>query len=176
MKSDAGKAYFLAAQKAEDAEKWYPVEIGPDGAFRVEDVPAGAYILSIDIQPVDGPNRPIAAGTQDFTVPQMPTGQSDIPLQLPPVQLIMLKSVNVGDVAPEIAANTIDGKPLKLSDYRGKYVLLNFWATWCGPCVAEVPNFKAVYAAFGSDERFAMINLSLDGTADDAKKFADKNG
>ena len=46
----------------------------------------------------------------------------------------------VGKPAPEINGVDFDGKPLKLSDYRGKVVVLVFWGTWCGPCMAEVPH------------------------------------
>jgi thiol-disulfide isomerase/thioredoxin len=51
---------------------------------------------------------------------------------------------------------------LALSDFAGKYVLVDFWATWCAPCREEVPYLKKTYERFASDPRFAMISISLD--------------
>jgi thiol-disulfide isomerase/thioredoxin len=58
----------------------------------------------------------------------------------------------------------VDGadKPVKLSDYKGKVVLLNFWATWCAPCVKEMPSLDRLQADMGKD-RFVVLPLSLDG-------------
>ncbi len=68
---------------------------------------------------------------------------------------------NVGDMAPDFEAAGLDGTAFKLSDYRGKVVLLDFWATWCGPCVAELPIVIEAYETHHS-KGFEIIGISLD--------------
>jgi thiol-disulfide isomerase/thioredoxin len=63
---------------------------------------------------------------------------------------------------PELAFNDADDKLLKLGDYKGKIVLLNFWATWCAPCVKEMPSLDRLQAELGKD-KFVVLPLSLDG-------------
>lgn len=74
----------------------------------------------------------------------------------------------VNQVAPDFSAPTPDGKTMKLSDLRGKYVLLDFWASWCGPCRAENPNVVKAYNRF-KDKNFDILGVSLDRTGDQAK-------
>jgi thiol-disulfide isomerase/thioredoxin len=68
---------------------------------------------------------------------------------------------------PDFAFTDADDKPVSLADYRGRAVLLNFWATWCAPCVKEMPSLDRLQAALGR-ERFLVLPLSLD-TASRAK-------
>jgi thiol-disulfide isomerase/thioredoxin len=91
------------------------------------------------------------------------------------VQLNSLFNLQVGKEVPDPDLKTLDGKPLKLSDYRGKIVLLDFWATWCGPCVGDTPELKAVHDALAKDERFVLISLSLDGDPQPAIDYVAKN-
>jgi peroxiredoxin len=63
--------------------------------------------------------------------------------------------------APDFTLKDINGKPVKLSDYRGKVVLLNFWATWCGPCKIEIPWFMDFEQQY-KDQNFAVLGVSLD--------------
>jgi thiol-disulfide isomerase/thioredoxin len=63
---------------------------------------------------------------------------------------------------PELVFNDADDKPLSLADYKGKVLLVNFWATWCAPCVKEMPSLDRLQAAVGKD-KLVVLPLSLDG-------------
>ena len=71
-----------------------------------------------------------------------------------------------------------DGNPVSLSDFYGKPILINFWATWCPPCKSELPDFDRVYADYGEDVVFMMVNMT-DGsrdTVESASAFVSDNG
>lgn len=72
-----------------------------------------------------------------------------------------LKKLRLGQPAIDFSATTADGKKIKLSDFRGKVVLLDFWATWCAPCRQEIPNVKKVFEEFHK-KGFEIIGISLD--------------
>ena len=74
--------------------------------------------------------------------------------------------------AKDFTLPTLDGKQLSLSSFKGKVVLLNFWATWCGPCKAEIPGFVELQQQYKND--LVVLGLSVDDPADKAKAFADQ--
>jgi len=75
-----------------------------------------------------------------------------------------------GNAAPEFSVTDIDGKKLSLSDYRGKVILLDFWATWCTPCRAEIPHFVEMQQKYGP-QGFQVVGISMDDDAKPVKEF-----
>ena len=76
----------------------------------------------------------------------------------------------IGKSAPNFSATDIDGNPISLKDYCGKVILLDFWSTTCGPCIAEMPNVKKVYDAY-KDVGFDVIGVNLDADEADLHEF-----
>src|SRR5258707_15077086 len=87
----------------------------------------------------------------------------------------VIRFVRNPDTAPDFKLDTLDGKLLSLSASHGKVILLNFWATWCGPCRAEIPDLIELQAKY--KDRLQIIGLAFeDEDLDDLKKVVAKTG
>ncbi len=75
------------------------------------------------------------------------------------------------NLAPQVVTTTLDGQTWRLADQRGKVVLIDFWATWCGPCIMAMPHMRQVYERFRSNPDFLMVGVSLDDRPEDVRAF-----
>jgi peroxiredoxin len=144
--------------------------VAADGAFIVPDVPAGEYRLTIS----GSSNARTSRGDISFTVPEMPGGRSDEPLDVGEIRTYFVEKLRTGDPAPLFETSTFDGKSLKLADFKGKHVLLNFWRSDDAQSLADMAHLKTAQAAWGKDQRF-LIGLNLDGTLAAAQRYATDN-
>ncbi|MGD2174868.1 MAG: carboxypeptidase regulatory-like domain-containing protein, partial [Candidatus Brocadiaceae bacterium] len=152
----------------------YHVEAQPDGSFRGEDVPPGDYTLWITLQQPTRPGRRpevLAQAKETFSL-QEGSGAVD----LGTVEAVPLTRLESGQRAPDISFETLKGERMRLSDFRGRHVLVDFWATWCGPCLGETPHLVEVWEEFGEREDFAMVGLSLDKGKDKPRAYAEEKG
>ncbi len=82
-------------------------------------------------------------------------------------------AVKQGTEAPEFSLPDLEGRIHKLSDYRGKVVFLNFWATWCEPCKEEMPSMEALHRAL-ENRPFVIIAVSVDKNKEDIEEFLEE--
>jgi len=87
----------------------------------------------------------------------------------------ILKNVAIGMPAPDFTQNDSLGNPVSLSSFRGKYLLIDFWAAWCGPCRAENPNVVKAYEKY-ADKGFEILGVSLDHSRDNWLKAVKDDG
>ena len=91
---------------------------------------------------------------------------------------VSAQTARKGAAAPDFSLKSSDGKALKLSDYKGKAVLLHFWATWCPPCRKELPEMENLYKKLksqGDSAKLAFLGVCISDTAKNQSTFMKKN-
>jgi thiol-disulfide isomerase/thioredoxin len=173
-----GKPWMIRQSRAEPKGKPHVegmenVEVLDDGRFRIDGLSPGEYTLHVALHELPPENScgwgriigeydkdfTVSAGAQAFDIGDI----SPNPIVAPPLK--------AGDVPPDFTVKTLDGSEIQLSKLKGKVVLVDFWATWCAPCVAEIPNMQKLVDAHKGDSRFVAVSLSIDESGDDLARF-----
>lgn len=170
----AGKPWMIRIAEAKSTTdphgRTFSPEIADDGAFRIDDMPAGSYAMRIALHEPPPENscgwgRVLGEYTANFTVPEVPgRGLSEEPVELGliPSAPVPTTTVKAGDIPPDFSIKTLTGTDVRLSAFKGKVVLLDFWATWCAPCMEELPHVKDLQTAYGKDADFVLIGMNED--------------
>ncbi|MFQ5590543.1 MAG: carboxypeptidase regulatory-like domain-containing protein [Phycisphaerae bacterium] len=139
-----------------------------DGRFVIDGAPRDEFEITVYGPDGATARRTIVARTGEVI---------DIILQRSPSpsEVTQASPVKAGDQAPAITVTTDKGRRIELANPEGKTVLLDFWATWCGPCVDELPVLSKVYAQGKEHDDFLLIGVSLDGDERQVRRFLDKH-
>lgn len=151
--------------------------LASDGNFTVPDLPTGEYRVVVATwsgAPVK--SRMVSRGWGKVLIPALPGGRTDEVLDMGEVKAYYTAPLAPGDRAPLFEATTLEGRPVKLADFSGKFVLLNFWRTDVPESVEEMPSLKAAQSAWAKDKRFILLGLNADSDVAAARRFVTDHG
>jgi peroxiredoxin len=145
------------------------------GRYRIRGLAGGKHTLEamrwkMRELPGCGNGAQDVAESRDVAVPLADPKSADFRVE------VLLGPPKVGDRAPAFEARALDGRPIGLEGLRGKIVLLDFWATWCGGCRLELPRLLETYAAFAPAGRFEIVGVSVDSDLDLVPRFVSSRG
>ncbi|MGH7136825.1 MAG: TlpA family protein disulfide reductase, partial [Pirellulales bacterium] len=146
----------------------YFVKPEPDGRFRISGVGPGEYDLALHLYGSTEGCLVHPAGVAVVRV-TVPKGQAVVDLGT--IKVPAVAGLKVGDAAPAFEFTGIDGAVHKLADFRGRYVLVDFWATWCGPCVAKLAEVESLRQKYADRPGLVVLGTNLDQDLARAEEF-----
>ncbi len=138
------------------------VHVRKDGSFVAPEVPPGKYdFMAYTNGPVPGhPHMDASNAEVDGEVVIRKNAPANQPINLGNLRLQRQHTLNVGEAAPAWKLATLTGGTVRLSQFKGKCVLLDFWATWCPPCRAQTPFLKKLYAKYRGTGKLAIVSAT----------------
>jgi thiol-disulfide isomerase/thioredoxin len=136
-------------------------------------------VLAATMMCASDPDAPVVEAAATSSPPPAPRPQTAVAVDFakPTTTKVDESAIEVGtkpgQLAPDFVLDTLDGGEARLSDFRGKIVLLNFWASWCGPCRIEFPDLIKVYERH-KDSGFEIVAVNLGESRQVAGRFADQ--
>jgi len=161
------------ADKKPEARSNFLARLKPDGAFRVDDLPPGKYVLDVNVHapvPPDSCGLPVVVA-HARTKFEITKTNGDQPLELESLRLTYVPGPQPGQSVPDLKGKTLAGDDFDLTDLRGKLVLLDFWATWCGPCKEATPRLKELHEKHGLDGRLTFVGVDIDYGSEMARAY-----
>ena len=147
-------AFAIAILLGAGAAAVWSLWLGPGAPFGARGEPG--FVGSQAILPESGASAPGVAGLTEAAASKAAVGAPE-----------------VGSPAPDFEATDLGGRPFRLSELRGKVVLVNFWATWCPPCREEMPRIEAFYRRYRS--QLEVVGVSVGETAEQVRAFLKQN-
>jgi peroxiredoxin len=182
------KSFEEARDKASDSVlRWgreartYVLDFDPDGSFHADDVPPGTYQLRIHVtkpetnrvwSPFPNPDNELGLLEREVVVPP-----GDGPFDLGKL-IVNIKDTVASErpAAANFTGHALDGRSVSLSQYRGKYLLLTFWATWSDRCAEQLENVRKLEDQLNRDDRIAFLGVSLDEDTNSVRQTIESRG
>lgn len=172
-KTEDYRRYEEARRKAYENRPVWKYPVATDGHFEVKGMKPGRYNVIPLIPHHAASGKELSGKSWGSAFRQVVITEDRLSIDVGDMKLKLKNVLMPGDMAPEWSAKGIDGRAIKSSDFKGKYVVLDFWATWCGPCIAEIPNLAKAHEEF-RDDPVAVIGLSIDDNMELPKEFLQK--
>lgn len=132
-----------------------------DFVYRHLDSPVALYIIKFSMVPT------FTTDVIQTFLDAVPQDLRKLPIYKELVNEVRAANLKVGSEAPDISGLTPDGEEVALSDFKGKYVFIDFWASWCAPCRREIPHLKEVLAYSDNSENLVVLSYSIDSKRPD---------
>ena len=171
-KSEAGKKYEKTQREKFENRRKYKIELDDDGKFEVKEVVPGKYMINGYTE------EKIGGKTFQFVVNGELTVGEAKRIELEPLPIDVVRVLARGDAAPAFKIDDLNEGEINLSDFKGKYVFIDFWATWCGPCKQSTPKVKELFEAYADGKELILVGISVDDppAKEEAQKYTNENG